>query len=344
MKIKKNYIHTSAVVIIILVAMAFYLKYPATNSKKVEEKSGKNDKVLWMVDKNGYLYYPLDRGQIKFGAINYSDAGNLAIKKIVYESSRGNIYGLLALPKNITEQLPGIILLPGAGVSKESELRLAEKIAGLGAVVLTIDQRGVGETDGNFPSLEEDYANFLKAKEPLQHLMVYDALRAFDLLHSAPFVDSSNIIIAGESLGGRIAVIAAAIDRNIKGALVISTAGLGFKGGPDKMKNTFIDSIDSDRYIELIAPRKLVMIHNINDKNIHIQSALNSYSLAQQPKRFIYVNDTNCNHGYCDSMYDGLVGALDYLVEMRYIDDSQNHAEGDKLDKESITHKALNDK
>ena len=317
MKIIKDKLYIGiAIIVLALIIGVYYFKFYVP-SKKTEEKSGQSDKIQWMVDKNGYLYYPLQREQIKFNRETLNETDNFIISKIVYPSTRGNIYGLLVLPKKISGQFPGVVLLPGAGVSKESELPLAEKIAGLGMAVLTIDQRGVGETDGKFPTLDEDYNNFLNSKEPYQHLMVYDALRGFDLLYSAPFIDQNHIMLAGESLGGRNAIIAAAIDRNIKGVLVISSAGfrsIGFKGGNDKMKNAFIDSIDSDHYIGLITPRKLVMIHNINDKNILIDSALNSYSLAQQPKRFIYVNDTTCNHGYCDSMYDGLVEGLKFVM------------------------------
>lgn len=314
MKIKKNHLYIGiAVLILILVIGIYYFKiYSAT--KKIENAHGKNENIQWMVDKNGYLYYPLKREQIKFQRTTLNETKDLLISKIIYPSTGADIYGILVLPKNISIQIPGVVLLPGAGVSKESELPLAEKIAKLGIAVLTIDQRGVGETDGKVPSLDEDYASFSASKEPNQHLMVYDALRGFDLIYSAPFVDPDHIIIAGESLGGRIAVIATAIDRNIKGALVISSAGLGFKGGPDKMKNAFVFSIDSDHYISSITPRKLVMIHNIQDRNIPIQSALNSYALAQQPKRFIYVNDTTCNHGYCDSMYDGLAEGLKFVM------------------------------
>ena len=316
MKIKKNHLHIWIVIIAVLVIAAFYFKSSLT-SKKTEDTSGKNDKVTWMVDKNGYLYYPLKREQPKFYKETLNQTDNLLISRIVYPSTRGNIYGLLVLPKKISGGIPGVVLLPGAGVSKESELPLAEKIAELGIAVLTIDQRGIGETDGPMPNIDDDFASFSASKEPYQHLMVYDALRGFDLLYSAPFVDPDNIILAGESLGGRIAIIATAIDRNIKGSLVISSAGfkgIGYKGGTDKMKNAFIDSIDSDHYIGLITPRKLVMIHNIDDKNIAIQSALNSFSLAQEPKRFIYVNDTTCNHGYCNSMHDGLVEGLKFVM------------------------------
>ena len=67
----------------------------------------------------------------------------------------------------------------------------------------------------------------------------------------------------------------------------------------------------------MITPRKLVMIHNANDNIIPLSSALKSFKKAQEPKQLILVNDTTCNHGYCDSMYNGLVDALDYLVDIR---------------------------
>jgi len=311
MKIKKKYAYFSVAVIIVLALSLFYFNPFAKKSIAPEKDTGK---ALWSVDKNGYLYYPLDRGGIEFSRANYSETGSLVISRIVYPSKGTNIYGLLVLPKYVSRQIPGVVLLPGAGVAKESELPLAEKIAELGVAVLTIDQRGVGETDGNFPSLDEDYSNFLQSKEPYQHLMVYDALRGYDLLYSATFVDPGRIIMAGESLGGRVAVIAAAVDRNVKGVLVISSAGFDFVGGPDEKKNIFVKSIDSDHYIDLITPRKIVMMHNLNDNIISLNSAVNSYSRAQNPKSFVLVNDTACNHGYCDSMYNGLVEGINFLI------------------------------
>ncbi len=313
MKTKKRYLYFSIIIAIVLVAL-FYYKIYQENKKTIKDAIKEDFKTSWNVDNNGYLHYSLDRGDVMFRREDYDQTDNLSIHKIIYQSKNGNIYGLLVLPKFTSEHLPGVVLLPGAGVGKESELELAKKISELGVVVLAIDQRGVGETNGNFPTLDEDYANFLKGNEPYQHLMVYDALRAYDLLYSAPFIDPERIIIAGESLGGRIAVIAAAIDRNIKGVLVISSAGLGFKGGGDIKKDTFLRSIDSDRYINLITPRKLAMIHNLNDKIIPLSSAIGSYSKALEPKRFVLVNDTSCNHGYCDSMYNGLVESLEYLI------------------------------
>ena len=313
MKIKKRYAYTGVVLVLILAALLFYL-----NTQKEKPKDAKqnleNQEVAWVVDKDGYLDYPLERGAVPFNRADYDETESLLIFKIIYESRNGNIYGLMVMPKFAEEALPAVVLLPGAGVSKESELRLAKEIANLGAVVLTIDQRGVGETDGKFPSLDEDYQNFLNGKEPYQHLLVYDALRAYDLLNEAPFVDSERIIIAGESFGGRIAVIAAAIDRNVEGALVISSSGFDFKDKGDAGKDVFLKSIDSDHYIGLLTPRKLVVMHSLNDGIIPLGDAVKSFFKAQEPKKIFLVNDTGCNHGYCDSMYNGLVEGLKFVM------------------------------
>ena len=314
MKIKKTHLYGGVIVIILLIAGVLYFK---PFSKKEINVDTKNDTAEWLVDKNGYLSYPLERGKVKFSFTDLENNGSLLVRKVIFQSRNGNIYGLLVMPTSAEELPPGIVLLPGAGVSKESELSLAKDIAELGAVVLVLDQRGTGETNGYFPTLDEDFQSFLNGEEPVQHLMVYDALRAYDLLNDAPFVDSDRIAVMGESLGGRIAIIAAAIDRNINGVVVISSAGFDFKEKGDKEKDRFLKSIDSDHYIGLISPRKVVMIHSFNDTIIPLQSAIKSFEKAQDPKEFVLINETGCNHGYCGAMWNELVDALDYVVEIR---------------------------
>ena len=320
MKVKKNHFYFGIIVLILIIMLAVYFN-PFKHKQGQAGQQTTQVNPLWSVDKNGYLYYPEDRGPVEFSRSNYSENGSITVSKIIYRSRGADIYGFLVLPKMVANTMPGAVLLPGAGVSKESELPLAEQISQLGVAVLTIDSRGVGETGGSFPNLDEDYSSFLQSKEPVQHLAVYDALRGFDLLRSAPFVDKNRVIIAGESLGGRVAIIATAIDKNVEGVFVISTAGFHFTGGNDTSKDIFIKSIDSDHYIDDITPRKLVMMHNYNDKNILVSSAATSFSIAQEPKGFLVVNDTTCSHGYCDSMYEGLVAGLDWIVGLNKVSD-----------------------
>ena len=323
MKIKKTHFYFGIFVIAALIAAALFYFNPFSQSgKEVGDTQAANQALAanddgWNVDANGYLSYPSERGNVNFRRENYSETDALHISRIVYQSSRGNVYGLLAIPKIVSGELPGVVLLPGAGVSKESELYLAEKISGMGIAVLTIDQRGVGQSDSKPNSIDQDYHDFANEVEPYQHLMVYDALRAYDLLSGALFIDKSRIIIAGESLGGRIAVISTAIEPGIRGVLVISSSGFPFSGGNDTLKNRFVNSINSDHYIADITPRKIVMIHGINDTVIPIDSAVSSFMKAQEPKKFVVINDTSCHHGYCESMKDALAASMEYLLDVK---------------------------
>lgn len=219
------------------------------------------------------------------------------------------IYGLLVTPH--TKNVPGLVLLPGGGVTKESELVLASKIAELGYAVLTIDQRGVGQTDGYYLSFEQDYEIFSQGKEPIQHLSVFDALRAFDVLRSIDTIDKNNVALAGESMGGRYALIATALDNRIKGFIGISTAGFNVLKQSSNPENTYFLSIDSDNYIKDIAPRPIFMLHSTNDTKVPLQNAQLTFNLAHEPKKFYTVNCDS--HGYCDAMYDDLKESLKML-------------------------------
>ena len=151
-----------------------------------------------------------------------STNGSLEIYNLAFQSRNflnytTKIYGLLFIPKS-DKPVPGLVLLPGGSVPKENEAGLARIIANLGYAVLTIDQRGIGQTGGYYLGFQDDYKVFASGNEPVQHLSVYDALASYDVLKQIKGVDKDNMAIAGESMGGRYAIIAAAIDKRLKGA------------------------------------------------------------------------------------------------------------------------------
>ena len=63
--------------------------------------------------------------------------------------------------------------------------------------------------------------------EPVEYSMVYDALKAADVLAVQPEIDPKKLAILGESNGGRFAVLACALDPSLKGVIGISTSGYG---------------------------------------------------------------------------------------------------------------------
>jgi uncharacterized protein len=237
---------------------------------------------------------------------------SLNYKSKEFLNSPALIYGLLFLPKN-KKNIPGIVLLPGGGVSKEGFKTRSIALANSGYAVLVIDQRGIGETGGMYPSYEEDYQIFNSGKEPIQHLSVYDALVASDILREIENINEKNIGIVGESMGGRYAIIATALDKKLKGVIVISSAGFHFKENSDSSQpyTPYLLSIDPDTYITMISPRPMLMLHGDNDSMVKLEDAQYTFNLAKQPKRFFIAK--NCGHGYCTNMSNELEEDLKIL-------------------------------
>ncbi len=290
-------------VLVILIAFAFL--YFATRNISPQQE--------WAVDSNGLLQYPSDRGKLEDVEVNLlEDNGTYTIEKVSFKSRDATIYGLLYMPKN-ADNAPGIIMLPAARAGKEGQDFLARELVKKGYAFFTIDQRGIGETGGSLPSTQDDFNSFVAGKEPVNHLFVYDALRAFDFLKSRKGVDASNILIGGESMGARFAIIAGAVEKNIKGVFVISTSGYG-KQSNLAMEGKFMASIDPDWYISKISPRKIVMFHSKSDTVIPFAQAQNTFSFASEPKEFIEMPSV-CNHGQCSEMYESLFEKLNEMTQ-----------------------------
>jgi fermentation-respiration switch protein FrsA (DUF1100 family) len=282
----------------------------------------------WTVSEAGLLDYSVSVPQFNASP---SATGEKSLSEIQFQSRGAQIAALLRVPasaaagENATgggepraangregevedgknKGLPGIVLLPGAGISKEREQDFAEKLAALGYATITLDQRNLGSVD-----FQADLQTFLQGAEPVEHRMVYDALAAAEILRGLPEIDPARIIYAGESNGGRFAITACALDSRAKGVLAISTCGYDTKtaiaraaaaGQPaDPEVVRFYISIDPESYLDRIAPRPLVMIHSRNDTIIPYQMAEKTFSRAAEPRRMHTVNCTV--HGYCTEM------------------------------------------
>ncbi|HPM27067.1 MAG TPA: acetylxylan esterase, partial [Methanothrix sp.] len=148
---------------------------------------------------------------------------NSSFSEVSFESRGAEIAAILRMPgpeikkKIKTQNISGIVLLPGATVSKEAEQGLARRLADLGYASITLDQRNLGGIDP-----QGDLQHFLQGQEPEEHKMVYDALAAAMILRDRPEIDRDRIIYAGESNGGRFAIIACALDKKARGVLAIS--------------------------------------------------------------------------------------------------------------------------
>jgi len=227
-------------------------------------------------------------GEIKDSNINSRNINTNNINSSISDSNKG-------------KGIAGIVLLPGATVTKEREQGFAKFLSGLGFASITLDQRNLGGTDQ-----QGDWQMFLQGVEPTEHKMVYDALAAAEILRAQQNVDPSRIIYAGESNGGRFAIIACALDDRARGVLAISTCGYGTDDAVSAGRLTdpemirFLRSVDPETYLARITPRPFAMIHSRNDTVISFDYAEDTFARAFNPKSFHAVGCTK--HGYCTEM------------------------------------------
>ncbi|UGV41341.1 alpha/beta hydrolase [Methanococcoides orientis] len=274
--------------------------------------SGQEDQ--WTMTDDGLLSYP-EREELEYSVINLDDSNpDYVVKTIIYTSREAEVDSLLTIPStdsNNSDPVPAVVILPGAGVTKEGEHNLSVLLAEMGYASIVIDQRNLGAVN-----VENDIMLFRNGAEPVEFLMVYDALMASDVLRDQPEIDGSKIAMLGSSNGGRFAIIATSIDESISGVIGISTSGydsdsLDREDVIDQAAYDLYISIDPDNYVGGISPRPFVMIHSLNDTIIPYDSAMNTFEKAEEPKSFGAVD--SAAHGYTDAMYPYLESGLEEI-------------------------------
>ncbi len=265
----------------------------------------------WRVTNEGLLEY---RGnpECDYQLKTLETTGNHTLHEVVFMSRGKQIAGLLRTPSS-EEEVPGVVLLPGATVTKEGEQGLAKYLCSLGYASIAIDQRNLGGID-----VQSDLRLFLNDEEPTEHKMVHDALVAAEVLRKKSGIDPERIVYLGESNGARFAITACALDPNARGMIAVSTCGYDVDSAiatgqlNDRDMIRFYRSIDPGTYLTGIAPRKFVMIHSLNDTVIQYDSAQRTYTRAVAPKELYTVG--TATHGYCTEMDEFIKTELEGMV------------------------------
>lgn len=286
----------AAVLFIIVIA---YLLYPSESD-------------TWSVSGDGVLSYPENRGKVDTAVLKTESGSNYSLETISFRSKNYTVEGLFRIPSS-GKKVPAFVILPGTNVPKEGTQTLAAILSGMGYASLGIQQRNLGGVN-----VEYDFKLFREGREPIEHMKVYDALRAVDVLKQDARIDAKRIAVIGESSGGRLAIIATALDPDIKSVIGISTSGYDMEsqlaGVKDETTRRFYSSIDPDTYLKYIAPRKLVMMHSDNDSIIPIGLAEKTFRKAKEPKMFY--NVTTGSHGFVEGMREQLEIELSLIFPM----------------------------
>jgi len=206
-----------------------------------------------------------------------------------------------------------VIVLPGATVNKEADASMAIALASRGYATLTLDERGNnGETPGpNSNDLNSGYTAFVDDGDPVQYKQVYDVLLGYDYIKSRQDLDGDNVAVLGESMGGRFAIVSAALEPGIKAAVAVSGGPYGLQSNDDAGKR-FMKSIEPVGYLSKLSPRKLIMFHFTDDPVIPVETGRQLYDAASQPKAWHQYNGST--HGIYSDVY-----ATDLHDELRSV-------------------------
>jgi fermentation-respiration switch protein FrsA (DUF1100 family) len=233
------------------------------------------------------------RPDLGYEQIQLSNTMTSVTYSIVYESHGNKISALFTIPKT-WEKVPVFIINPAASITKESEQNhLGNELNRLGYATFIIDSRGQGSSEGELLPPQYDFVRNYQDTEnpyPTQWMAVDDIFRAFDILQERNEIDPENIYIAGESMGGRYAIISGALQKDTAGVLVISSSGYNTNTmGFDPKLAEYVNSINPFTYIEDLTS-KIAFIHGSEDEIVPIEDALELFESANEPKEFFEVS------------------------------------------------------
>jgi fermentation-respiration switch protein FrsA (DUF1100 family) len=179
---------------------------------------------------------------------------------------------------------PGMVIIHGAGSRKENHGDFGRACAASGWAALAFDQRGHGDSeDGMSPAA------------------LADVSRMAGFLARVDGVDASRVCVRGSSLGGFMAIQAAATSEAIAGAIAICPAGSedlvrGLRGGRMEMRidqgareslEAWLSEHDLREAVELMGPKPLLLIHARGDDQIPSEWSKELYARAPEPRKLI---------------------------------------------------------
>lgn len=174
-----------------------------------------------------------------------------------------------------------MVIVHGAGSSKESHADFGRSCAAHGWAAVAYDQRGHGDGD-----------------ELMTPAALSDIGRMAALLGARKGVDSKRICVRGSSLGGYLAIHAAATDPQVAGAIAICPAsedGLrrGLRDGSLTMRadveamDAWFAEHDLREAAADVAPKPLILLHAKGDDRVPYAWSEQLAARAGEPSRLI---------------------------------------------------------
>jgi pimeloyl-ACP methyl ester carboxylesterase len=193
-----------------------------------------------------------------------------------YNSDSIRLAGTLTYPKDKNKKYPTILLINGLGKHDRDEtmyrhkpfLVLSDYLTKNGYAVLRVDDRGVGESQGNFEkATTKDFTN--------------DMISALNFLKTQNIIDTNKIGLLGFNEGGLIASNIAAKLKGIGFVILLSTPGLT---GKEILLTQTVDLQEKSGIPDSVIERDL----EINKKILNIIATVKDSMKAYNKLRDLY--------------------------------------------------------
>ena len=185
---------------------------------------------------------------------------------------------------DVTPDFPGVVVVHGAGSRKENHADFARLANAHGWAALTFDLPGHGDS-----------------KPAMTGAAVEAVISMVDRLAVQPGVDPGRIIVRGSSLGGFLAICAAAETDEIAGVIAICPASedhlaRGVRGGRFEMRvgdpldlEGWLVSQDVREAVRRIGGRPLILMHAEGDTQIPSDHSADLFEEASEPRKLVIV-------------------------------------------------------
>jgi fermentation-respiration switch protein FrsA (DUF1100 family) len=191
---------------------------------------------------------------------------------------------LLWLPERAEPPWPGMVIVHGAGSRKENHGDFGRASAAAGWAALAYDQRGHGASE-----------------DEMTPEALADLGRMTRFLAGIDGVDPSRVCARGSSLGGFVAIHAAATAEVVGGVIAICPAGeehllRGVRSGTLRMRagtearaalEAWLAEHDLRAAVELMGAKPLLLVHARGDEQIPSEWSEELYGHAAEPRKLI---------------------------------------------------------
>jgi alpha-beta hydrolase superfamily lysophospholipase len=175
-----------------------------------------------------------------------------------------------------------VVIVHGAGSRKENHADFARLATASGWAALAFDLPGHGDSE-----------------PPMSGSALESVIAMAELLASQDGVDGGRVAVRGSSLGGFLAICAAAASQEIAGAIAICPASQahlasGLRRGRFEMRvgdpvalEAWLLAQDIGDAVERIAPRPLILMHAEGDTQIPSDHSEALYERAGEPRKLV---------------------------------------------------------